>query len=71
MEKLKHRILDRRGWTNAQWRALPPDEREELLALEEDRQRIRRDLLDRLFEADKVYAENVSMRVLIQLLWES
>lgn len=67
---LKHKILDRRGWDNARWRDLPPDEKEELLALEYNRQQQREDLLSALFGADKVYAENVSMSVLMQLLRE-
>lgn len=67
---MKHKILDRRGWDNARWRALPDEEREELLALEYDRQRVRDELLAHLFDAEKVYAETVSMRVLIQLLRE-
>jgi hypothetical protein len=67
---LKHKILDRRGWDNERWRALPDEEREELLALEYARQRAREELLAHLFDGEKVYAESVSMRVLIQLLRE-
>lgn len=68
MELLKHKILDRRGWDNAKWSSLSPDEREELLALEYHRQTDREDLLKRLFSEDKVYAESISARVLIELL---
>jgi hypothetical protein len=63
-------VLDKRGWNNEQWRALPADEREELLALFYDRAHGREDMLRRVLSEKDVHAEQITARILIELLRE-
>ena len=67
------RLCDRRGWEQAQWDAQSLDERNRLLAWEQQRALLLRDGIERAMDRSKtddgkLYAESVIANLMLELV---
>jgi hypothetical protein len=68
-----YRVLEKRGWTVAQFQALPLKEQDDLLALEHQKIELLRDGMQRMWKNSKSkdgkrYPENVIANLLVELV---
>jgi hypothetical protein len=62
------RILERRGWSEATWDALPLGEKETVWAYELTRQQMIEKTMEQALSGDKPYAEVVMVQLIAALL---